>query len=205
VRPFIDPSIPFSRLSPSAPFSSSSLRLWTLSQRLAGISVSVARVLATGLLDAWYLAAAGTLGLVLSEVFGSVPWIPPPTTVLFIVSVLLLVQVQNLRNTSAKGSATPEAGRVAHILREQSSSRALARACRRSFGSWISRILWADEMAEGADSFPHFNQLEQTPLPSALVDYLHSIEKLSMDTVTLPLALIVKWKFWWTRRLLPFD
>ncbi len=54
-------------------------------------------VLVASLLDAWYLAAAGILGLVLSEIFGWIPWIPPPTTVCFIVSVLLVVQVQNLR------------------------------------------------------------------------------------------------------------
>jgi two-component system sensor kinase FixL len=54
-------------------------------------------VLVAGLLDAWSLAAAGALGVVLSEIFSSLPWIPSPTTVLFIISVLLLVQVQNLR------------------------------------------------------------------------------------------------------------
>lgn len=54
-------------------------------------------VLVAGLLDAWYLAAVATLGLVLSEVFNSVPWIPHPITVLFMVAVLLLVQVQSLR------------------------------------------------------------------------------------------------------------
>jgi len=62
-------------------------------------------VLVAGLLDAWYLAAAGTLGLVLSGVFSSVPWIPPPTTVLFIVSVLLLVQVQKLRDNLQRKEA----------------------------------------------------------------------------------------------------
>jgi len=53
-------------------------------------------VLVACLLDAWYLAVAGVLGLVLSAVLSSIPWIPQPTTVLFIVAVLLLVQVQNL-------------------------------------------------------------------------------------------------------------
>jgi hypothetical protein len=94
---------------------------------------------------------------------------------------------------------------VAHILREQSGSRALACACRRSFGSWISRILWSDEMAGGGEVFRSSIYENKRPLPSALVDYWHSVEKLSMDAVTLPLALIVKWKFSWTRRLLPFD
>jgi PAS domain S-box-containing protein len=54
-------------------------------------------VLVASLLDAWYLAGAGVFCLVLSQVFGWIPWIPPPTTVFFIVAVLLLVQVQNLR------------------------------------------------------------------------------------------------------------
>ena len=115
-------------------------------------------VLVGSLLDAWYLAAAGTLGLVLSEVFSSVPWIPPPTTVFHCCGPAPRSGTEPSQQSSAKGSATPEAGRVAHILREQSGSRALACACRRSFGSWISRILWADEMAEGAGSFPQFNQ-----------------------------------------------
>jgi two-component system, LuxR family, sensor kinase FixL len=62
-------------------------------------------VLAAGLLGAWYLAAAGTLGLVLSEVFNWIPWIPPPATVLFVVSVLLLLQVQSLRDSLRRKEA----------------------------------------------------------------------------------------------------
>jgi two-component system sensor kinase FixL len=62
-------------------------------------------VLIAGFLDTWYLAAAGTLGIVLPEIFSSIPWIPQTEIVLFIVSVLLLVQVQTLRDNLRRKEA----------------------------------------------------------------------------------------------------
>jgi signal transduction histidine kinase len=54
-------------------------------------------VVAVTFLENWYVAAAGILSLAVSEIFSSVSWFPRPTTVLFIIAVLCLVQMQQLR------------------------------------------------------------------------------------------------------------
>jgi two-component system, LuxR family, sensor kinase FixL len=56
-------------------------------------------------LEDWYLAGASILALAASATFRSVPWFPPPTTVLFIISVLSLVQLQQLRGDPRRRKA----------------------------------------------------------------------------------------------------
>src|SRR5260370_27834970 len=62
-------------------------------------------VAALTFLEDWYLAGASILALAASETFRSVPWFPPPTTVLFIISVLSLVQLQQLRGDPRRRKA----------------------------------------------------------------------------------------------------
>ena len=71
-------------------------------------------ILAACLPDTWYLAAASTVGLVLSAVFGSIPWVPQPTTVMFIVAVLCLVQIQHLRDDYRRKETELETERKQH-------------------------------------------------------------------------------------------
>jgi signal transduction histidine kinase len=54
-------------------------------------------VVAVTFLEDWYVAGACVLALAVSEILRSVPWFPPPTTVLFIIAVLCLVQMQRIR------------------------------------------------------------------------------------------------------------
>jgi hypothetical protein len=54
-------------------------------------------VVAVTFLEDWHVAGASILALAASEIFSSVPWLTPPTMVLFIIAVLCLVQMQQLR------------------------------------------------------------------------------------------------------------
>src|SRR4026207_1833230 len=71
-------------------------------------------ILAACLPDTWDLAAGSTGGLVLSAVFGSIPWVPQPTTVMFIVAVLCLVQIQHLRDDYRRKETELETERKQH-------------------------------------------------------------------------------------------
>jgi PAS domain S-box-containing protein len=77
-------------------------------------------VLVAGLLDAWSLAAAGAVAVVLSAIFSSLPWIPSPTTVLFIISILLLVQVLSLRANLRRKETQLQAQEEWHTFFENS-------------------------------------------------------------------------------------
>jgi len=64
-------------------------------------------VVAVTFLEDWYVAGASLLALTASEIFSSILCFPPPTTVLFIISVLCLVQMQHLRGDRRREQEKP--------------------------------------------------------------------------------------------------
>jgi len=68
-------------------------------------------VVAVTFLEDWYVAGACVLALAVSEILHSVPWFPPPPTVLFIISVLCLVQMQHVRGDRRREEESVQAER----------------------------------------------------------------------------------------------
>jgi two-component system, LuxR family, sensor kinase FixL len=124
------------------------------------VSCMLPLVLVAGLLDAWYLAAAGTLGLILSQVFSSIPWIPSPTTVLLIISVLLLVQIQNLHANLRSKETQLRAQEEWHTFFENSPAAILT-------ADGEGRIVLANPAAQKLFGFGHL-PLRGQPLVSRL-------------------------------------
>jgi len=77
-------------------------------------------VVAVTFLEDWYVAGACTLALAASEILSSIPWFPPPTTVLLIISALCLIQMQRLRGDRRREEEKVQAEREWRVFFDNS-------------------------------------------------------------------------------------